>query len=60
MTNRLTGTAIAQISLLRTTTRVIERHTLHSTLAFINLGTTVVAYKDRLSCHEITSTIADD
>jgi hypothetical protein len=52
MTNSLSCTVVAQISLLRATTRVIERHTLDGTLAVLDFGTTVVTHHYGLSRHD--------
>jgi hypothetical protein len=51
MTDGAPGALVTQISLLCTATRVVKRHTLHRSLAILNLGAAAIAYHYCLSCH---------
>jgi hypothetical protein len=53
MSDRLAGAVIAQVRLLRATTRVIESHTLDSALTILNLAATVVTHHHCFSRHDI-------
>jgi hypothetical protein len=52
MANGFTRTVVAQISLLGAATRIVERHTLHSTLTVLDLCATAITYHHCLSRHD--------